>query len=169
MAQPILGQIKLFGGDFAPAGYAFCNGQLLPISQNEALFSILGTTYGGDGRTNFALPNLQERIPIHYGNGAGLTSRSLGEIGGSETEVLSSSQIPRHTHTLVGTHCPAKTGDPGGHSMAQAGYQNRDSNLVSMASQAMQNTGGNQPHLNMQPYTTLNFIIALEGSLPSRN
>lgn len=169
MAPPFLGQIKLFGGDFAPAGYAFCNGQLLPISENEALFSILGTTYGGDGRTNFALPNLRQRIPIHYGHGAGLTSRSLGERGGSESELLSLSQIPHHTHTLVGTHCPAKTGDPGGNSMAQAGYQNKDSNLVNMAEQALQNTGENEPHLNMQPYIVLNFVMALEGSIPSQN
>lgn len=169
MSQPFLGQIKIFGGEFVPAGYATCDGQLLPIAQNEALFSLLGTTYGGDGSTNFALPNLRGCVPMHYGSASDLTPRSLGDRGGEEKVMLDISQMPSHTHTMVGTHCPATLGTPEGKTMAQAGYQIKDSNLVMMAPEALGQVGSDREHLNMQPYLTLNFIIALEGTFPSRN
>jgi microcystin-dependent protein len=171
MADPFLGEIRMFGGNFAPQGWALCNGQLLPISQNTALFAILGTTFGGDGRTNFALPNLQGRAPLHWGQGAGLSAYALGQSGGSENVTLSVSQMPAHNH-LVG--CDAgdngSTSHPNGQLPASTGgpaiyHANPD---ATMHQAMIQSAGGGQPHTNIQPYLCVTFIIALQGIFPSR-
>lgn len=177
--EPFIGEIKIFAGNFAPRGYAFCDGQLLPIVQYTALFSILGTTYGGNGQTNFGLPDLRGRVPIHQGNGIGLTPRLLGEMSGQETVTLTSSQIPNHTHavSLTAVAAPADSVSPNGNYIAQPvsstvikGFSSSNPgatvNLAQINSQAV---GGSQPHNNMQPYSCVNFIIALEGIFPSRN
>jgi microcystin-dependent protein len=173
MSEPFLAEIRIFAGNFAPRGWAFCNGQLLPIAQNTALFSLIGTTYGGDGRATTGLPNLQGRAPMHPGRGPGLTARRLGEKGGAETVTITEAQMPNHTHTLQASGRPATQDDP---SEAQylapvtgATPYNAPNNLDAMASQALPNTGGNQPHNNLQPFLTLNFIIALVGLYPSRS
>ncbi len=165
MAEPFLSEIRIMSFGFAPKGWAFCNGQLLPINQNQALFSLLGTTYGGDGRVNFALPNLQSRTPIHMGNG-----HTLGELGGEQGHTLSISEIPAHTHQLSATSDPAGTNVPTNNMLATVnnGYTTA-SNLVSMAGGSLANVGGGQSHLNMQPFLVLNFSIALQGIFPSRN
>lgn len=170
MSEPFVAEIRIFAGNFAPRGWAFCNGQLLPIAQNTALFSLIGTTYGGDGRTTTALPNLKGRAPMHPGRGPGLTSRRLGQRGGSEMVSLSEAQMPNHTHTLVGSE-----EDPGATDVTDnwlpGGSQiyGTPSNLVDMASQALPNVGGSQPHNNLQPFLVMNFIIALVGQYPSRS
>lgn len=174
MSEPFIAEVRIFAGNFAPRNWAFCNGQLLPISQNTALFSLIGTTYGGDGHTTMALPNLQGRAPMHPGRGPGLTARRLGERGGSETITLSEAQMPNHTHTMRASTALAASRDPEGAALARsrgaAAYQDQTSqNLTSMASQTLQNSGGSQPHNNMQPFLTLNFIIALAGLYPSRD
>lgn len=170
MSEPFIAEIRIFAGNFAPRSWAFCNGQLLPISQNTALFSLIGTTYGGDGRTTTALPNLQGRAPMHPGRGPGLTARRLGERGGSETITLSEAQMPQHTHTLIGSQEDAGATTPQNNHLA-AGNQiyGAASNLVPMATQALPNTGGSQAHNNMQPYLAINYIIALQGLYPSRS
>lgn len=174
MSEPFVAEIRIFAGNFAPRGWAFCNGQLLPISQNTALFSLIGTTYGGDGRTTTALPNLQGRAPMHPGRGPGLTPRQLGQKGGTETVNLSEAQMPSHTHAMNASAVVGKLQSPGTASnrvLGRAGmYQtNTSSNLVSMASQALPNAGGSQPHNNLQPFLAMNFIIALVGLYPSRS
>lgn len=175
MSEPFIAEIRIFAGNFAPRGWAFCNGQLLPVSQNTALFSLIGTTYGGDGRSTTALPNLQGRAPMHPGRGPGLTARRLGEKGGVETVTLSEAQMPQHNHILRAT---AENGEQGSLSAtvslarSRGGplyQQDTSSNLVDMASEALPNTGGSQAHNNMQPYLTINFIIALVGLYPSRS
>lgn len=175
MSEPFVAEIRIFAGNFAPLGWAFCDGQLLPISQNTALFSLIGTTYGGDGRTTTALPNLQGRAPMHPGRGPGLTSRRLGQKGGVEMVTLSEAQMPSHTHAMRGTAAGlsglANSSDPAdaafaittGDSYSDAG------DLVSMAQQALPDAGGSQPHNNMQPFLTMSFIIALVGLYPSRS
>ena len=174
MSEPFVAEIRIFAGNFAPRGWAFCDGQLLPIANNTALFSIIGTTYGGDGRTTTALPNLQGRAPMHPGRGPGLTARRLGEKVGVETVSLSESQIPSHTHTVRAATSPANPIPPSnttslGRSAAGTAYQSdTSSNLVDMASETIATTGGGQAHTNVQPYLTLNFIIALVGLYPSR-
>ena len=174
MSEPFTAEIRIFAGNFAPRGWAFCDGQLLPISQNTALFSLIGTTYGGDGRTTTALPNLQGRAPMHPGRGPGLTSRRLGEKVGVETVTLVEAQIPSHTHTARATTTAADTGLPSnttafGRSFGGQAYQtDTSSNLVDLASSTLATTGGGQAHTNVQPYLTLNFIIALVGLYPSR-
>jgi len=173
MADPYVAEIRIFAGTFAPRGWAFCNGQLLPIAQNTALFSLIGTTYGGDGRTTTALPNLEGRAPMHAGNGPGLTSRRLGQRGGSEMSNLSAAQMPSHTHQLNVSSSKAEedgVNTAPGHATGEVEpnepiYQSVQ-NLVSM--HALPNAGGGQPHNNMQPYLALNFIIALVGVYPSR-
>jgi len=173
MADPFVAEIRIFPFNFAPKGWAWCDGQLLPLSQNTALFSLLGTTYGGDGKSNFALPNLQGNAPMHPGQGPGLSLHDLGETGGSETVSLLTSEIPSHTHSLLASTSPAAGRDPTNNPLARSrnglAYQtNTAQNLVSMAPQAISTAGGNQPHNNMQPYLTLYFCIALQGVYPPR-
>ncbi len=175
MSEPFIAEVRIFAGNFAPRGWAFCNGQLLPIAQNTAVFSLLGTTYGGDGRTTTALPNLEGRAPMHPGRGPGLTSRRLGEKVGTETVTLSEAQIPSHTHTARGSSGPGSPGAPTNTSSmtrstgGSAYHSNTSANLVDMASQTLSTTGGGQAHTNMQPFLTMNFIIALQGLYPSRS
>jgi microcystin-dependent protein len=164
MSSPYLAEIRIFTFNFPPKGWAFCNGQLLPINQNQALFSLLGTTYGGDGRVNFALPNLQGRVPIHLGNGF-----VLGELGGEIAHTLNLSEIPAHTHVPVGSTTHANLGSPVGNLWAtgNAGY-NPTSNAA-MNPACIAPVGGSQPHENRSPYLTLNFCIAMQGIFPSQN
>jgi microcystin-dependent protein len=172
MSEPFVAEVRIFAGNFAPRGWAFCNGQLLPIAQNTALFSLIGTTYGGDGRTTTALPNLQDRVPMHPGRGPGLSNRRLGEKGGADTVTLTNGQIPSHTHTMRGVSNAPNVSPPSGARLAAAPmYEAGDSGgLGPMASAAMSiNTGGGQPHNNLQPYLGLYFIIALVGVYPSRS
>jgi microcystin-dependent protein len=177
MSEPFVAEIKIFAGNFAPRGYAFCNGALLPISQNTALFSLIGTTYGGDGRTTTALPNLQGRAPMHEGRGPGLSDRRLGQRGGTETETLATTQMPAHNHPAQVTLASGNEDDPspntylaGGPTPATLIYGDNNATLNgTLAGSALPNAGGSQAHTNMQPYLTLNFIIALVGIYPSRN
>ena len=173
MADPFVAEIRIFGGNFAPIGWAFCDGQLLPISQNTALFSLLGTTYGGDGRTTFGLPDLRGRSPLHQGQGPGLTSRQLGESAGVETVTLTQSQIPMHTHALAGDAAAAATSlSPGAHLLgkpASAKIYGPATSMVPMSTAAIGPAGQNQAHDNRQPYLVLSFIIALQGIFPPRS
>jgi microcystin-dependent protein len=171
MADPFVAEIRIFPFNFAPKGWAWCDGQLLPLSQNTALFSLLGTTYGGNGKSNFALPDLQGRAPMHPGQGPGLSLHDLGETGGSETVTLLESEIPAHAHTLKVSLNPADSPNPAGAYMAGPGNDNiygAAANLVSMAPEALAPAGGDQPHNNMQPYLTFYFNIALQGVFPPR-
>jgi microcystin-dependent protein len=167
MAEPFLSEIRIMSFVFAPKGWALCNGQLLPINQNQALFSLLGTTFGGDGRVNFALPDLRGRTPIHVGSG-----HTLGERGGEQAHTLSISELPTHTHIINGTGAVAADELPDGNVWATNSsfnaYLTNPSNLVAMKP-AVSNTGGTQAHLNMQPFLTLSFCIALQGIFPSPN
>ncbi len=173
MSEPFIAEIRIFAGNFAPRGWAFCNGQLLPIAQNTALFSLIGTTYGGDGRTTTALPNLKGRAPMHPGRGPGLTARRLGQRGGTETVTLTEAQMPGHTHTLSARPASASTSDPTNNYFAAltgANFYSTDaSSPQAMAAGLLQAAGGSQPHGNLQPFLTLNFIIALVGLYPSRS
>jgi microcystin-dependent protein len=170
--DPFVAEIRIFGFNFAPRGWALCNGQLMPISQNTALFSLLGTTYGGDGRTTFALPNLQGQAPMHPGQGPGLSLHDLGESGGSETVTLLESEIPSHGHNWMGSGQVAEDRTPANEVFARATggnlYTTDTSQMVQLASTAVQPAGGGQPHNNLQPYLTLNFCIALQGVYPPR-
>ncbi len=171
MSQPFIGEVRMFGGNFAPRGWAFCNGQLLSIAQNNALFALIGTTYGGDGQTTFALPNLRSRVPMHMGNGAGTTA-TIGEMGGVESVTLTTNQIPNHTHTLQASTATGTSAAPAGNVLAASNavkVYKAGTPANALAAQAMTNSGGNQPHNNIQPYQCVNFIIALEGIFPSRN
>ncbi len=179
MSEPFIAEVRIFAGNFAPRGWAFCDGQLLPISNNTALFSLIGTTYGGDGRTTTALPNLQGRSAMHPGRGPGLTARRLGQKVGVETVTLSEAQIPSHNHSLSGTADIADPAADGGGTpgntqalskTASGGlYAQSTANAVQLASEVVSNTGGSQMHTNIQPFLTLNFIIALQGLYPSRS
>ncbi|MFO1312327.1 MAG: tail fiber protein [Burkholderiales bacterium] len=163
MAEPFLAEIRLMSFSFAPRGWAFCDGQLLPINQNQALFSLLGTTFGGNGQTNFGLPDLRGRVPIHVGNG-----HTLGERGGEQAHTLSIAEMPDHTHFLNGSATPAESNNPSGGYLATANnVYGAPFNLTSLAPGSVSNTGGSQAHLNMQPFLTLNFSIALQGIFPS--
>jgi microcystin-dependent protein len=172
-----IGEIRMFAGNFAPKGFALCNGQILAISQNTALFSILGTTYGGNGQTTFALPNLQGRVPMHAGNGPGLSPRSLGETGGEETVTLITTQIPMHTHQLNAGSGQGDANTPENNyngvyidQNTGSGYNTYSTTAnVKMNATAIGITGGSQPHDNMPPFQCINYIIALEGIYPSRN
>ncbi|RMF80913.1 MAG: phage tail protein [Chloroflexi bacterium] len=170
MSEPFIAEIRIFAGNFAPRGWAFCNGQLLPIAQNTALFSLIGTTYGGDGRTTTALPNLQGRAPMHPGRGPGLTSRRLGERGGVESVTLSEAQMPSHTHSLMATSEDGNRGDPAGNTIARGTpmFLPPPQSTGSLANQTLPSAGGSQAHNNVQPFLTMNFIIALVGLYPSR-
>ena len=175
MSDPYLAEIRIIASNYAPNGWAFCNGQLMSISQNTALFSLLGTTYGGNGMNTFGLPNLQGTAPMHPGTGTGLSVRELGETGGVEAETLNVSQIPSHTHnanmkTSIGTNSsPANAAwaNTPGRRIGQA-YNNDTSALQAMSNSAIDPAGGNSAHNNMQPFLAVNFIIALQGIFPSR-
>ena len=165
MAQPYVGEIRMFAGNFAPAGWMFCEGQLLPISENETLFQLIGTTYGGDGQSTFALPDLRGRIPIHQGNGF-----ILAETGGAEEITLTVNQIPAHSHPLLGSLAPATDPNPAGNVLAtttQMEIYYADNPDTSMAATSISPIGGSQPHTNFQPYLCVNFIISLFGLFPS--
>ncbi|MCO6457619.1 MAG: phage tail protein [Pirellulaceae bacterium] len=170
MSDPYVGEIRLFAGNYAPRGWAFCDGQLLAIASNDALFSLLGTTYGGDGRTTFALPDLRGRVPLHQGAGPGRSPRTLGAKGGQESVALNAAQMPAHSHPLLGT-ADADNTSPQDRTLAEAGediYARGDANTP-LSPQAILNTGGSQPHANMQPFLGIYYIIALEGVYPSRS
>ncbi|HJQ70523.1 MAG TPA: tail fiber protein [Blastocatellia bacterium] len=171
MSEPFLGMIAIYGFNFAPRGWAMCNGQILPIAQNTALFSLLGTTYGGNGQTTFALPNLQSRWPLHFGQGPGLSSYDLGQSAGTETVTLTTQQIPAHTHQVAGTDNDGTTTKPDSTTVLAAGNQYAPAPAAVIMSPAWipPSGGGNQPHSIIQPYLALNFCIALEGIFPSRN
>ena len=167
MAQPYVGEIRMFGGNYAPAGWMFCDGQLLPISEYEVLFALIGTTYGGDGQSTFALPDLRGRAPVHQGNGF-----ILAETGGAETVTLGVNQMPSHTHVPLALTDPGNATDPAGRVWAQPpsglAYTTSVVSLQSMASTAAAAVGGNQPHENMMPFLCINFIISLFGIFPSQ-
>jgi len=172
MSEPFIAEVKIFAGNFAPRGWAFCDGQLLPIAQNTALFSLIGTTYGGDGRTTTGLPNLKGRAPMHPGRGPGLTSRRLGERGGTETITLSEAQMPQHKHTARADGNSASTNDPSSAFLARP--LGRGANIYKTSGtevtlRQLLNTGGGQAHTNLQPFLTMSFIIALVGVYPSRS
>lgn len=166
MAQPYVGEIRMFAGNFAPAGWEFCEGQLLPISENETLFQLIGTTYGGDGQSTFALPDLRGRIPIHQGNGF-----ILAETGGAEEITLTVSQIPAHSHPLLASANVASDPNPQNHILANArpgdDFYLEDVPGVNLAPNSISPVGGSQPHTNFQPYLCINFIISLFGIFPS--
>ena len=173
MAEPFLSEIRIMSFSYAPRGWALCNGQFLPINQNQALFSLLGTTFGGNGQTTFALPDLRGRTPIHVGSG-----HTLGEKSGEQAHTLSIAELPTHTHVLNGSSANASTVAPAGNVLARGSasngnpinyYSSNVSNLVAMNSASMVNTGGSQAHLNMQPFLVLTFCIALQGIFPSPN
>lgn len=174
MAEPFIGQILMAGFNFAPRGWALCNGQLMSIAQNTALFSLLGTYYGGDGRTTFGLPNMQSRASVHQGRGPGLSNYVLGEEGGASTETLITSEMPMHTHSVDCISQPGNQPSPLGHVWAaEAGgltltYTDQAPD-VTMNVMAIGLSGGSQPHNNMQPYLGITFVIALFGLYPSRN
>lgn len=167
MADPFLAEIRIMSFGFAPKGWALCDGQLLPINQNQALFSLLGTTYGGDGRVNFALPDLRSRVPIHQGNG-----HTLGERGGEQAHTLTSAELPTHTHTANASSSQGNSVVPTGAVLASPlnqTYRPQDNSLTSLIPGTVTNAGGSQAHQNMQPFLTLNFCIALQGIFPSPN
>jgi len=171
MSEPFIAEIRIFAGNFAPRNWAQCDGQLLPIAQNTALFSLVGTIYGGDGRTTFGLPNLKGRTPMHSGNGPGLSQRRVGETGGAETVTLTEAQMPSHNHVLQASDEAASANDPTGKlpAVTREDTYGTDGTSVPMAATAMQSNGGGGAHNNLQPYLTLRFIIALFGLYPSRS
>ncbi len=165
MAQPYVGEIRMFAGNFAPAGWMFCEGQLLPISENETLFQLIGTTYGGDGQSTFALPDLRGRIPLHQGNGF-----ILAETGGAEEITLTVNQIPAHGHPFLASRGPGNLNTPGGNLTAESAAVKiyfQDTPTANLSSAAITPTGGSQPHTNFQPYLCVDFIISLFGIFPS--
>ena len=172
MSDQFVAEIRMFAGNFAPLGWAFCNGQILPIAQNTALFALLGTTYGGDGKSTFALPDLRMRAPLHPGAGPGLTPRWLGESGGAATVSLSASQIPAHTHSMQAIAGLATTTVANGNMLATVNAPNPPYHDPTMPAQmgpgVLGANGSGAPHENMQPYLTLSFIIALQGIFPPR-
>ena len=173
MADPFVAEIRIFPFNFAPKGWAWCDGQLLPLSQNTALFSLLGTTYGGNGKSNFGLPDLQGRAPMHPGQGPGLSLHDLGETGGSETVTLLESEIPAHPHTLQGNAFPANVQAPSpvralAQSTGGVAYKAPPATTTTMAPESLGPAGGDQPHNNLMPYLTFYFCIALQGVFPPR-
>lgn len=165
MAEPFLSEIRIMSFEFAPRGWALCNGQLLPINQNQGLFSLLGTTFGGDGRVNFALPDLRGRTPIHVGSG-----HTLGEQGGEQAHTLSIAELPTHTHVLNGSSANGGVNIATGNLLGSANnVYHAPTSLTSLNPGSVSNVGGSQAHLNMQPFLTLNFCIALQGIFPSPN
>ncbi len=176
MSAPFVGEIRMFGFNFAPVGWVQCDGQLFPISQNTALFSLLGTFYGGDGKSTFALPDLQGAAPLHQGQGQGLSEHFLGETGGTQSVALLNSEIPLHTHTINSSSTSGDTNDPTGHIWARAHtgktpikmYSSNTASPLGMSPQAFGITGSSLPHNNMPPYLVVNFCIALQGVFPPR-
>ena len=175
MAEPFLGEIRIVSFYFPPKGWALCNGQLLPINQNQALFALLGTQYGGDGRVNFALPNLRDRVPMHFGSGGPAGSASIGQAGGSESVTLAPAQVPNHAHAVRASTNPATSNNPAGNVLAQkpagsgaAVFTTTPSTTLSPSTLGP-GPGGGQPHTNLQPYLALTFVIALVGIFPSQN
>lgn len=174
MADPFVAEIRIFPFNFAPKGWAWCDGQLMPLSQNTALFSLLGTTYGGDGKSTFALPDLEGRAPMHPGQGPGLSLHDLGETGGSETVTLLESEIPAHSHALMATTQAANQATPIGNSLAKTTgtfspyLPPAGAPLANMSPNALPPAGGDQPHNNLMPYLTFYFCIALQGVFPPR-
>jgi microcystin-dependent protein len=172
MGEPYVGEIRMFGGNFPPSGWAFCNGALMPISENETLFNLIGTTYGGDGQETFALPDLQGRVPVHAGQGPGISQNyQLAEKGGVETVTLTTQTIPIHTHAFVASSAPASSNDPNGQVLAQTAQRaiyTQDTTTTNLAPSAVSPVGGSQPHENMAPYLCINFIISLFGVFPSQ-
>jgi len=172
MSNPYIGEIRMFGGNFAPVGWAFCDGSLISISENDALFNLLGTTYGGDGQSTFGLPDLRGRLPVHQGQGPGINqSYAIGELAGVETVTLTTQQIPIHNHTFVASSATATNPSPSGNVLATSATIS--SFLVDVAgpqlvSTAVQGTGNNQPHDNMMPFLTVSYIISLYGIFPSQ-
>lgn len=165
MAEPFLSEIRMMSFNFPPKGWALCNGQLLPINQNQALFSLLGTTFGGDGRVNFALPDLRGRTPIHVGS-----AHTLGERGGEQAHTLSIAELPTHAHSAQGTSANADSNDPNGRLLASSNnVYHAPTTLTAINAGTITNSGGSQAHLNMQPFLTLSFCIALQGIFPSPN
>ena len=172
MADPFVAEIRIFGFNFAPKGWAFCDGQLLPLSQNTALFSLLGTTYGGDGKSTFALPDLRGRAPMFFGQGPGLSLHDIGEVAGDDTVTLLESEIPSHGHSFMVSTQLALENKPQQQDWAMGDGINlyaAASSLVPMAGQALAPAGGSLPHNNLQPYLTMNFCIALQGIFPPRS
>jgi len=172
MSEPFVGEIRMFAGNFAPRGWAFCDGQLLAVSQNDALFSLLGTIYGGDGRTTFGLPDLRGRIPIHAGSGPGLLPRQLGSKGGSETETITVNQLPSHSHVMRASTNAASGNDPTGGLIGDSPSVDvftESSPSVSLAPEAISTVGGSRSHTNLMPFLCIHFIIALLGIYPSRH
>lgn len=170
MSNPFVGEIRLFAGNFAPAGWMFCQGQLLPIAENEVLFVLIGTTYGGDGQSTFALPDLRGRVPLHQGQGPGLSPRTLGEVGGTESVTLTPGQLPVHTHALHASPAAASGTAPGGALLAATSVASYDSaaGSTAMAAVAVGPAGGSLPHENMAPTLAVNYIISLFGVFPQQ-
>jgi microcystin-dependent protein len=177
MSDPFIAEIRMFAGNFAPRGWAFCQGQILSIAQNTALFSLLGTTYGGNGQTTFALPDLRGRVPVGTGQGPGLPSVNLGEQAGAPTHTLTNTEMPAHNHPAqtAGINAPGTASSPGGNTWATSTARDNvytsgtPSAPMAAGSVSVGIAGGSQPHNNMQPYLGMNYIIALEGIYPSRN
>jgi len=174
MSEPFVGEIRMFAGNFAPRGWAFCDGQLLAVSQNDALFSLLGTIYGGDGRTTFGLPDMRGRIPIHAGSGPGLSPRRLGAKGGAEHVTLTVNQIPSHTHPFVATSNTATSPNPANtNTIARSttfdAYIGNEPPSTALKTESITNVGGSRSHDNLQPFVCIHFIIALVGIYPSRH
>lgn len=177
MSDPFLGEIRMFAGNFAPRGWAFCDGQLLAVSQNDALFSLFGTIYGGDGRTTFGLPDMRGRVPVHHGSGPGLSNRPQGAKGGSENEMLTTNQLPQHSHTMQASSDAGTLDNPTNAVVAVLYHDQSNQNLpafdantnASMKSDALTNAGGSQSHVNMMPFLAVNFIVSLVGVYPSRS
>lgn len=173
MSEPFVGEIRMFAGNFAPRGWAFCDGQLLAVSQNDALFSLLGTIYGGDGRTTFGLPELRGRIPIHAGSGPGLSSRQLGAKGGAEKVSLTVNQLPSHTHQMKASSDSGSAASPNNSTVGRTAnfdlFRANGTPGVNMSTNAIPNVGGGQSHTNLQPFLCIHFVIALLGIYPSRH
>ena len=173
MGEPYIGEIRMFGGNFAPAGWAFCDGQTMPISENDALFTLIGTTYGGDGQETFNLPNLQSRVPIHAGNAPSGVTYQLGQMAGTEQETLTVQQIPIHTHTLTGSTSNGTEATPAGNVLATSSslqpYAQVTPSDASFNANSITAVGGSQPHENTQPFLCVNFILSLFGVFPTQN
>lgn len=171
MTERYIGEVRMFGGNYAPAGWALCDGQRIPIAGNEALFSLLSTTYGGDGQVDFGLPDLRGRVPVHRGSGRGMGNYVLGQAGGAETVTLSASHLPVHTHPLTATNDSANSQNPGGMVPARSSADvfTAQASPLAMNANAITATGQSQPHDNVQPFQCVNFIIALEGTFPTKD